>query len=85
MFGNAGSDLVYGGDGGNDLVSGGPEFNPGDVNDVRVRGDDWPKLGPRKVLQTYVAQAITAVFEPDLRHTTMHAPAPLHLARMTRI
>jgi Ca2+-binding RTX toxin-like protein len=85
MFGNAGSDLVFGGDGGNDLVFGGPQVNPGDVNDVRVRGDDWPKLGPREVLQTYVAQAITAVFQPDLRHTIEHPPTPLHLASMTRI
>ena len=32
--GNAGSDLVFGGDTGLDVLAGGPQVNPGDVDDV---------------------------------------------------
>jgi Ca2+-binding RTX toxin-like protein len=59
--GNAGSDLVFGGDTGLDLLAGGPEVNPGDVDDVRARGDDSPKLQQLTVFQTRVAAALSAL------------------------
>lgn len=62
--GNAGSDLVFGGAGGNDVAVGGPEANPGDVDDVRERGDDSPKLQQLTVWQTRVAAALSAVLTP---------------------
>jgi Ca2+-binding RTX toxin-like protein len=58
--GNAGSDLVFGGDTGLDVLAGGPEVNPGDVDDVRARGDDSPKLQQLTVFQTRVAAALSA-------------------------
>jgi Ca2+-binding RTX toxin-like protein len=64
--GNAGSDLVFGGDGANDVVVGGPEVNPGDVDDVRVRGDDSPKLRQLTVWQTRVAAALSAALTPSV-------------------
>jgi hypothetical protein len=68
MQGNAGSDLVFGGDGAFDSVQGGPEANPGDKDDVRPRGDDWPKRGNLTELQTRVAANVSAVLQIELQH-----------------
>jgi Ca2+-binding RTX toxin-like protein len=70
-YGEAGDDLVYGGDGEVDVVDGGSG-----TNDVRVRGDDWPKLERLAGLQGLVFQTVAAVLPNELRHAASQ-PVPV--------
>ena len=63
VYGEEDDDLVYGGDGGSDVVDGGPG-----VNDVRTRGDNWPKLAPLVQFKELVFASLSSVAQPLLRN-----------------
>jgi len=70
VFGGEDNDLVYGSDGGSDLVDGGDG-----INDVRARGDDWPKGDSLVRAKQLAGPAVVAASRAQLRAANVQPPA----------